>query len=134
MRYNIVMLWLQALPAFAIWIAYLYLMRNRVQRDRLKYQSWPRRMRTVAMIFGVLASLAVLIAGALLLGTQKWISSGDDLTVAGITMVTVIGLIYLKLQMIVVSLTLSLAFENVTSGSRAASDIQDNAGERRGEN
>lgn len=91
-------------------------------------------MRTVAMIFGVLASLAVLIAGALLLGTQKWISSGDDLTVAGITMVTVIGLIYLKLQMIVVSLTLSLAFENVTSGSRAASDIQDNAGERRGEN
>jgi len=126
--------WLQALPAFAIWIAYLYLMRNRVQRDRFKYQSWPRRMCTIAMVFGVLASLCVLVAGALLLGSQRWLASGDTLTGAGIAMVTVIGLIYLKLQMIVVSLTLSLAFENVTGGSRSASDIRENAGERRGEN
>lgn len=128
------MLWLQALPAFAIWIAYLYLMRNRVQRDRFKYQGWPRRTRTAAMVFGVLASLCVLVAGALLLGSQKWLASGDSLTPAGVAVVTVLGLIYLKLQMIVVSLTLSLAFENVTRGSRSASDIRDNAGERRGEN
>ncbi|MBA3724931.1 MAG: hypothetical protein H0W86_00415 [Armatimonadetes bacterium] len=89
------MLWLQALPAFAIWIAYLYLMRNRVQRDRSKYRRWPRRMRIVSMVFGVLASLTVLIAGALLLGSQKWLASGNALTTAGIAMVTVIGLIYL---------------------------------------
>ncbi len=52
-------------------------------------------MRIVSMVFGVLASLTVLIAGALLLGSQKWLASGNALTTAGIAMVTVIGLIYL---------------------------------------
>jgi hypothetical protein len=131
--YNNAMLWLQTLPAFAIWIAYIVLTRATVQQRKARYARWSRRARILAMVFGIIASLAILVCGLLLLETQPNLANGGGLTGWGILIVTLMGLLYIHLQTVVVSITLSLTFPE-TRRRYGASESRESAESRPGEN
>ncbi len=130
--YNVGMVWLQAVPAFVLWLAYIYLMRNSVQAGRQRYARQTRRRRALAMVGSIFAALAVLLVGMLMLSLPILGNEGG-LSAMGVAFITVMGLAFIQLEMTALALTLSLALERETATPRPASDTQNGAGIRQGE-
>lgn len=127
------MIWLQTLPAFAIWIAYIVLTRATVQQRKARYAQWSRRARILAMVIGIVASLAILVCGLFLLETQASLANEGGQTAWGILIVALMGLLYIHVQTVVVSITLSLTFPE-TRHRYGASEQRDRVDSRPGEN
>lgn len=114
------MVWLQTLPAFVLWVTYAWLIRRRMYGSRW-LSSWPRGVRTAASFGAVLLSLAVLAVGWLILDRQEWVKASGS-SPAGLVVITLMGLVFVHLQMFATALTISLVSNAETELSAAASN------------
>lgn len=107
------MIWLQALPAFLIWVAFVFLRRRWLLALPAKLRKMRRAGRIAAMLVALFGSLALLYGGILGIERLGWLSE-DGLSPIGTLAVLIVGLLFLHLQMVSFALTLSLIETTVT--------------------
>lgn len=117
------MIWLQTLPAFAIWLAYIFLRRKWTQQSRERYARLPRYARIARMLASIFASVAILFGGIFVSAKVGWCDT-EGLTVPGFLVITAAGLAFIHLQMLATALTLSLALDRETDPTPSASNPQ----------
>lgn len=104
------MIWIQVLPAFALWLIYIWGMRGWVQEGKKRYASQKRSWRILGMLAALMGSGCVLIGGLWVIHLMGWVKT-TSLTVPGIIAVAIIGVLFVHLQMLATAITLSLAIE-----------------------
>jgi uncharacterized membrane protein len=115
------MIWIQTLPAFVLWLVYIWIMRRWVQEGKNRYASQKRSFRILAMIAALLGSGGVLLGGLWAISRMGWIQT-TTLTIPGVIAVAIIGLLFVHMQMLATAITLSLAIENETTKTTNSSD------------
>ncbi len=107
------MIWIQTLPAFALWIAYIAIRRSWMHESRERYANLRRGRRIALMLLSVFGSLAVLIVGVTGAG-QFGLLTADGVSLQGFLVIAITGLGFVHLQMVATALTLSLALDRET--------------------
>ncbi|MFN8138357.1 MAG: hypothetical protein U0R49_01010 [Fimbriimonadales bacterium] len=107
------MQWLQTLPSFAIWIAFIWWRRNWLIVLPKRFESRSRRLRVGLMLLSLLGSLTVLFIGLWAVEKLNLMPDGH-LEPLGYVAVTALGLVFLVGQMLAFALTVSLARIEVT--------------------
>lgn len=122
------MLWLQTLPAFALWLLFVAVRRKWMQQTRQRYALLSRRVRIVRMLASVVLSVAILFGGVFGAANLGWLDE-NGLSLLGFLAITISGLAFLHFQMVATALMLSLALDRETRGASTASNPQKSPGD-----
>lgn len=125
------MIWQQGALSFLVWLLYGYLMRRRADELRI-------RMREAGRTKKVLLGSVGLIGGAVLLLLGLWqVAAFEGIGPAGLTLwawaaVTLLGLVFVHLQVLGAAAMITLIQESETADRLGASDSRpsDEASER----
>ena len=116
------MIWMQAIACFFAWIAYGLWLRRSSERLRKRMGSSTRRTRTLLGSVGLLLGLALLGAG--LWGVSAFGGLGPNgLEPWAWAAVTVIGAVFVHLQVLGAAAMVSLVLDEVTVKGRNSSAI-----------
>ncbi|MEM1953572.1 MAG: hypothetical protein QW299_09640, partial [Candidatus Caldarchaeum sp.] len=121
-------IWLQTLPAFGLWIAFIVIRRHWMRGCRSRFANISRPVRIGWMLFALIGSLAILFAGIAGIAGAGWMTK-EGLSVFGMVAVAAVGLVFIHLQMIATALTLSLAVDRVTPTEVPTSNPQNSSGD-----
>lgn len=114
---------LQLLPLSVVWLAWLVFRRKAWMEGRRRFEGQPRSRRILLSIGAVILGPAMLLSGLVLLNAS--IGLEGDIAPVGLLLVAILGIGFIELQMVAVSITGSLVADSVTRSERPPSIMKE---------
>ena len=106
-----------------IWVAYGFVRRRTSDSLRTSVTAIPRTRRAILSAVMLFGGAAALLAGLYAVSAFGWMTK-TGLTIGGFVLVTLVGLLFVHMQVQAAAMMVSIALESVTTASSEASITQ----------